>query len=55
MEFEYWAFRTERIKILPESRKPYTSNDLKKVYCSNCGRKLSPKHKFCPYCGTKVE
>lgn len=54
-DFENWPFRTETISILPLSRKPVTSTDLKKKYCSNCGRKLSPKHKFCPYCGTKVE
>lgn len=54
-DFENCPFRTELISILPLSRKPVTSTDLKKKYCSNCGRKLSPKHKFCPYCGTKVE
>lgn len=54
-DFEDWSFRTETISILPLSRKPVTASDLKKRYCSNCGRKLSPKHKFCPYCGTKVE
>ena len=54
-DFENWPFRTEFISILPLSRKPVTASDLKKKYCSNCGRKLSPKHKFCPYCGTKVE
>ena len=54
-DFEDWPFRTETISILPLSRKPVTASDLKKRYCSNCGRKLSPKHKFCPYCGTKVE
>ena len=54
-DFEDWSFRTETISILPLSRKPVTALDLKKKYCSNCGRKLSPKHKFCPYCGTKVE
>lgn len=54
-DFEDWSFRTETISILPLSRKPITASDLKKKYCSNCGRKLSPKHKFCPYCGTKVE
>lgn len=54
-DFEDWSFRTETISILPLSRKPVTASDLKKKYCSNCGRKLSPKHKFCPYCGTKVE
>jgi hypothetical protein len=54
-DFNSWPFRTETISILPASRKPVTSTDLKKKYCSNCGRKLSPKHKFCPYCGTKVD
>ena len=43
-DFEDWSFRTETISILPLSRKPVTASDLKKRYCSNCGRKLSPKH-----------
>lgn len=55
MEFLNWSFRTETIQILPESEKPYTAADLQKVYCTECGRKLNPKHKFCPYCGTRVE
>lgn len=53
MEFSSWSFRTEYIQILPESEKPYTASDLQKQYCVECGRKLNPKHKFCPYCGTK--
>ena len=55
MDFKSWPFKTEEIHILPLSRKPVTSNDLKKRYCTNCGRKISPKHKYCPYCGTKVD
>ena len=55
MDFEYFSFRTETIKILPESRKPYNSNDLRKIYCSNCGRKLNTKYKYCPYCGVKID
>ena len=54
-EFECWPFKTETIKLLPMSRKPITSNDLNKIYCSNCGRKLNQKYKYCPYCGAKVE
>ncbi len=54
-DFESYPFVTETIKILPLSRKPHTSKDLQKRYCGNCGRKISPKHKFCPYCGTKVD
>ena len=53
LEFSNWSFRTEYIQILPESEKPYTVSDLQKQYCTECGRKLNPKHKFCPYCGTK--
>lgn len=55
IDFEYWPFKTEEIKILPESRKPYNSNDLRKVYCTNCGRKLNTKYKYCPYCGSKID
>lgn len=52
-DFEYFAFTTESIHILPQSTKPVYANDLKKIYCTNCGRKLNQKFKFCPYCGTK--
>ena len=55
MDFEYCPFKTEKIKILPESRKPYNVNDLKKIYCTNCGRKLNTKYKYCPYCGEKID
>ena len=55
MEFEYWPYTTEFIKVLPESQKPYTSEDLQRIYCTNCGRKLKTKYKYCPYCGNKIE
>lgn len=54
-DFEYFAFVTEKVKLLPVSQKPFTANDLQKIYCSECGRKLNTKYKFCPYCGTRVE
>ena len=50
-DFEYWPFKTEYIKILPTSQKQINSNDLKKLYCHECGRKINQKYKFCPYCG----
>lgn len=53
IDFATWHFKREVIKILPTSRKPYTSSDIQKIYCTNCGRKLNTKYKFCPYCGEK--
>lgn len=50
-EFESYPFFTTDLKILPESRKPITASDLQKIYCTECGRKLKSKFKFCPYCG----
>lgn len=51
--FEYYAFSTETIHILPMSRKPVTSNDLKKIYCHECGRKIKSGFKYCPFCGAQ--
>lgn len=55
IDFEYFPFVTEKIKLLPMSQKPVFANDLQKVYCPECGRKLKTKYKFCPYCGTEVD
>lgn len=54
MSFESWPFDTETIHILPKSTKPTYSEDLQKVYCHNCGRKLKSKFNFCPFCGAKL-
>ena len=53
IDFEYFPFDTETIKILPKSQKPFTKNDLEKIYCVECGRKIKPRFKYCPYCGSK--
>lgn len=55
MDFEYFPFTTEKVKLLPISQKPYTTNDLHKIYCSECGRKLKSNYKFCPFCGSKID
>lgn len=54
IDFEYWSFKNETIHILPKSQKQFSSSDLEKKYCPECGRKLKEKFKFCPYCGAKV-
>jgi len=55
IDFESYPFSEEVIQILPSSQKPVTSQDLQKVYCSNCGRKLNNKYKYCPYCGAQID
>ena len=55
IDFEYFPFITEKIKLLPISQKPYTVNDLHKIYCAECGRKLKTNYKFCPFCGSKID
>ena len=49
-----WSFKTESIHILPKSQKQYSSSDLEKKYCPECGRKIKDKFKFCPFCGNKL-
>lgn len=53
-EFTYYPFKTEEIRIYPMSQKPIYFEDIQKVYCTECGRKLQTKYKFCPFCGTQV-
>ena len=55
IDFEYFPFVTEKIKLLPISQKPFTPNDLHKIYCPECGRKLKLTYKFCPFCGSKID
>ena len=52
-DFDSWYFKKETIKILPESQKQFSSNDLTKKYCHNCGKKIKVDFKFCPNCGAK--
>ncbi|MCH5166980.1 MAG: zinc ribbon domain-containing protein [Erysipelotrichales bacterium] len=52
-EFENYPFATEKIKILPTSRKLISKSDIQKIFCYNCGRKIKEKFKFCPFCGAK--
>lgn len=52
-DFETFAFKIETIHIYPASVKPMTTSDIHKKYCHDCGRKLTDKFKYCPFCGAK--
>ena len=54
IDFEYYPFQTENILILPNSRKQIHTEDMRRKYCSQCGKKVSPKDKFCSNCGAKL-
>ena len=54
LDIESWPFATEEIKLLPKSQKPVYKEDLEKLYCPQCGRKVKTKFKYCPFCGEKL-
>ena len=54
INFDYYAFKTENILILPTSRKQICAEEIRRRYCSQCGKKVNPKDKFCSSCGTKL-
>ena len=55
IDFEYYPFQTENILILPNSRKQIHTEDMRRKYCSKCGKKVSPKDKFCSNCGARLD
>ena len=54
ISFQYWPFKTEEILILPNSRKQISVEETRRRYCSQCGKKVSPKDKFCSNCGARL-
>ena len=54
INFDYYAFKTENILILPTSRKQIRAEETRRRYCSQCGKKVNPKDKFCSNCGAKL-
>lgn len=55
-EFSNIISKKITIKLLPESQKACTLDDIMRhrKYCSNCGKKVSPKDKYCSNCGKKL-
>lgn len=54
IQFDYYAFKTENILILPTSRKQIRAEETRRRYCSQCGKKVNSKDKFCSNCGAKL-
>ena len=54
IDFDYYSFKTENIHILPSSQKKVNVEETRRRYCSQCGKKVSPKDKFCSNCGAKL-
>lgn len=57
MDFEYYAMHTTVYQILPESKRPLTTKEVKadaKNYCPNCGCKVVLGDRFCRNCGHKL-
>lgn len=53
--FSKMSFHTEDFRLLPDSYKPKTSEDLKhKQYCTQCGKRSKVNDKFCSGCGNKL-
>ena len=54
MEFETYCINRVSYQILPESKKPVETSEIKKNFCIECGHKLKGSERFCPSCGTKI-
>lgn len=53
--FSSYCFSKVTVKILPDSQKLISSEDLKRrKYCSECGSKVKETDKYCSNCGTKL-
>lgn len=53
-EFDYFSCATSNWQILPESKRPIESGEIR-TYCTGCGtRTKKSTWKFCPNCGTST-
>jgi hypothetical protein len=54
MDFENYTVSKVSYQLLPNSKKPVETSEIKKNFCSDCGYKLKGTEKFCPSCGTRI-
>lgn len=52
--FNTWVSFSTKVQILPRSKKPAETSEIRS-YCTGCGfRNKKQNWKFCPNCGTKI-
>jgi hypothetical protein len=51
--FNYFTSHKVKFKILPVSNKNVESNEIRQ-YCTECGKSVKLKWKFCPSCGNQI-
>ena len=54
MDFETYCLNRVSYQLLPESKKPIETTELKKRFCTTDGYQFKGNEKFCPYCGTRA-
>ena len=54
IDFEIIAATVKKLKINPLSQKPIEPKDFVR-HCTGCGKKTKKDHRFCAFCGVKVE
>ena len=54
MNFENYCINKISYQLLPNSKKPIETSEIKRNFCSDCGNKLKGTERFCPSCGTRI-
>ncbi|MEV1174836.1 zinc ribbon domain-containing protein [Nonomuraea sp. NPDC049784] len=47
--------RSQSFQVVPQQQQVMTAQDPAIKYCTSCGMRLGPAHRFCGYCGHPIE
>lgn len=47
--------RSQSFQVVPQQQQVMTAPDPAIKYCTSCGMRLGPAHRFCGYCGHPIE
>ncbi|MFI7640193.1 hypothetical protein [Nonomuraea sp. NPDC049400] len=47
--------RSQSFQVVPQQQQVMTAPDPAIMYCTSCGMRLGPAHRFCGYCGHPIE